>query len=192
MAHPYAKHSESVKSHSRVGHILKSSGNKRGAAHADEAADRNLFQQMMAEQGGGPSGPSETPVGGAKRGGRYARGGRTKQKQGNTNIAVVVPQGRSNAGPQAGGAAVPPTPPVAPPALPPPGLGGPGGPPGLPPGMKPPGMMKRGGRIGGDASSGNLKRWAGRASRNSYARGGRLPDAGALSGEGRLQKAHMK
>lgn len=35
----------------------------------------------------------------------------------------------------------------------------------------------------------NLKKWAGYASKNSYARGGKVPmTAGAYSGEGRLEK----
>jgi len=200
MAHPYHKHGEHAKSHSRVHHILKGGGHKRGgAAHADAAADRKLFRSMIADQ-------ADQGVPGAKRGGRFARGGRTKANKGgqHTNIAVVVPHGRPAAGSQAGGPpSLPPPPPQGggPPALPPPGLGGPGGPPlppGGPPGLKPPGMMKRGGKVKrqdggsvGDASAGNLKKWADRASANSYARGGRLPDAGALSGEGRLEKAAL-
>jgi hypothetical protein len=194
MAHPYHKHSEHSHGRARAHHILKSTGHKRGGAahHADAAADRKLFRSMMAEQQG------DQGIPGAKRGGRYARGGRTRKtdKGHHTNIAVVVPQGKPGGAP--GGPAGPPMPPLAA-GPPPPGLGGPGGPggppPGLPPGPigpKPPGMMKRGGRTpGGDASAKNLKGWAKHASKNSYARGGRLPDAGALSGEGRLEKAAL-
>ncbi len=55
-----------------------------------------------------------------------------------------------------------------------------------------PPMRARGGKVGGDASSGNLKGWAKRASKNSYARGGGLPTAGADTGVGRLQQAHIE
>src|SRR5215471_15532559 len=144
MAHLFHSHSEHRHGRSRAHHILKGSGHKRGGAahHADAAADRKLFRSMMAEQQDGSAVP------GAKRGGRYARGGRTRKadKGGHhTNIAVVVPQGKPGGAP--GGPPVPPMPPLAG-GPPPPGIGGP--PPGLPPGPmgpKPPGMMKRGGRI---------------------------------------------
>jgi hypothetical protein len=55
-------------------------------------------------------------------------------------------------------------------------------------------MRARGGRTGanidGEATAGNIKKWSKRASANkSYARGGAASmTAGALSGEGRLEK----
>ncbi len=56
------------------------------------------------------------------------------------------------------------------------------------PGSK--GKYARGGKvIGGDATPENIAKWSERAASNSYARGGALPTAGAMSGVGRLQKA---
>lgn len=191
MAHPFKKHSEQKKGRARASQLLKSAG----APPPDlVGGDGGPMGGMMAA---GPPDRPPMPVPGARRGGRYARGGKVKGA-GTTNIAIVVPQAKDKAGsPGAGAAPVPPLAPAPPPPMPggPPPIG-PGGPPIAP---KPPGMMKRGGRvkhrradgggIEGDADKGNLAKWASRASSNSYARGGRLPTAGADSGVGRKQKA---
>jgi len=177
MAHPYKQYHETKVSRSRVGKIL-SSGNTT-AAHEKT---KDIFPGI---HGGGSSG-SGTKVPGGKKPGRYARGGKVKGHR--TNIAIVVPQkgAPSTPGPQAGAAGPPP--PMAAPAppmpMPPPGAGGP------PPGGPPMPMRARGGKvIPGEATKENIKKWDNRASKNSYARGGRLPTAGAESGVGRLQKA---
>jgi len=168
MAHPFAKHAERKTSRSRVAHLMKSGG---AAKHEDVAADKKLFHQMMAEHE-----RSEMKMEGAKARGRYARGGKV-------NIAVVVPQRSSPPTPAAGPAGAAGPPPMAAPAppMPMPMVG---------PAPPPPPQMKRGGKVaGGDASAGNLKAWSARAKKNSYARGGGLPTAGAETGVGRLQKA---
>ncbi len=182
MAHPYAKHSEMATKNARVHRMMKSGGVPAGG-HADEAADRQLFKSMMREH--------MNKVPGKKAAGRFARGGKVKEGS-NTNIIVVPPRSTSPAaaGPQAGGPPPPPMPPASGPPAPPMGPMGPGGPGGAMPPMP---MRARGGKVkGGDASAGNLTKWSGRARANSYARGGRLPTAGAETGEGRLQKAHRK
>jgi hypothetical protein len=183
MSHPYHEHREHPKGHSRVKHIMKSGGI---ASHSDEAADKKLFSKLINEHE-----KKEMKVEGKVKHSRFARGGKVKHKKDghHTNIAIVVPQkGGANPpsdamGPQAGAPPLPPSPmgaPALPPGLPP------GGPPGMP-------MRARGGKvIGGDASAENLKKWSQRASHNSYARGGRLPTAGAMTGVGRLQKARGK
>lgn len=145
-----------------------------------------------------------------------ARGGRTKHKGTHVNV-IVAPQG-GGAGGGAMPMPVRPVPPVgmAPPGGPPgapPGMP-PGGPPGMPPGagampprpmppgMPPPGMMpprKHGGRIhkhdGGEVEASLKAQGLERSDKEiKRARGGRLPNqvhemtAGALTGEGRLQK----
>ncbi len=174
MAHPYAAHAEHKKGHERVKHIMKSGG----AAHSDAAADKKLFSKLIAEHEKG-----EAKVEGRKGPSRFARGGKVHKGKNQTNIAIVVPQKSESpaSGPQAG--PVPPT--AGPAAMPPPMPPGAGGPPGMPP----PPMRASGGRVGGDSSKENLKGWSDRAKANSYARGGRLPTAGAESGVGRLQKA---
>jgi len=178
MAHPYAKYHEDKVSRSRVKHIMKSGG---AAQHDDRAADKKLFKELIAQHEAG-----ETKVPGSKKPGRYARGGKVKGHR--TNIAIVVPQKSppTAPGPQAGAAGSPPMAAPAPPMpMPPPGAGpgGPGGPPMMPP------MRARGGKVmAGEATAGNIKKWSNRASQNSYARGGRLPTAGAETGVGRLQK----
>jgi hypothetical protein len=169
MAHPFHDHGEHRHGRERVKHILKSGG----AAHPDAAADKKLFSEMIAKHDRG-----ETKVEGGKGRSRFARGGRTKHKGNQTNIAIVVPQkGGSPSEPQGG-------PPISPLAGPPPPMMPPGGP---PPGGPP--MRASGGRVGGDSTKANLDKWSARAKENSYARGGRLPTAGAESGVGRLQKA---
>lgn len=181
MAHPYSGHAEHTKSRSRVHHILKDHG-----FDATKHADGGAFSRVKSKHA---AVAHETKAEGHKAPSRFARGGKVKHgKAGHhTNIAIVVPQkgGPPPSEPQ-GGAAVPPSPRAAPPP-PMPGL-----PPGAPPGMPPPPMRARGGKvIDGDSSKGNLKEWSERAKSNSYARGGRLPTAGSMTGKARLQLAAL-
>lgn len=184
MAHPYKAYHEDKVSRARVGKIL-SSGNT-SAAHEKT---KDIYPGIH----GGASSGSAPKVPGGKKPGRFARGGKVKGHR--TNIAIVVPQKSSPtpAGPQAGAATPPPMAAPAPPMPPP--AGGAGGPP--PGGMPPPGMppmRARGGKVAGEATASNIKSMDKRAAANSYkrARGGRLPDAGAKSGEGRLEKAGLQ
>lgn len=173
MAHPFASHREQVTSKKRVGHVMK--GGKQ--PHSDVVADKKLFSDLMAKHEA-----KEAGIAHGKSKGRldkYARGGRTKAKEGTRiNIVNVAPSDKS---PPDAGAAPGGPPPMAPPPppAPPPMMAGPGMPPGLPPGgpmggppgLRPPGLMKRGGRI-------------------KLARGGKLGmTAGAETGKGRLQKS---
>lgn len=180
MAHPHHEHREHKKSHDRVHHILKE--HPHGAT---KLAGGGSFSHVQSKH---EAVDHEHKVSGKKAVSRFARGGKVKHgKAGHhTNIAIVVPQKGAppgTEGPQAG--AVPPPGPMAAPA-PPPGMAGP--PPG---GMPPMPMRARGGKvIDGDSSSENLKKWGARTSKNSYARGGRLPTAGAMSGVERLQMTH--
>lgn len=179
MAHPYKQYHETKISRSRVGKILSS-----GDASTAHEKTKDIYPGL---HGGSGSAGSGTKVPGGKAPGRYARGGKVKGHR--TNIAIVVPQKGppSTPGPQAGAAAAPPPMAAPAPPMPPPGAGGP---PGMPPGGPPMPMRARGGKvIPGEATAGNIKKWGARASKNSMARGGRLPTAGAFSGVGRLQKA---
>lgn len=134
--------------------------------HSDEAQDRKLITKMMAEH--------ERKEG--EKG--YARGGKVKGST--TNIAIVLPGGKGDA---------PDMPmPMPPMAGGPPPMPGPSGPPGMPPGL-PPGlpMRARGGKVDGESTKADLKKWSKRASDNSYFRGG------AATGVGREEKAaHMR
>ncbi len=171
MAHPYKQYHEDKVAHRRVSKILSS-----GDTSAAHEVTKDIYPGI---HGGGHAG-SATKVPGKKKPGRFARGGKVKGHR--TNIAIVVPQKASPptpAGPQAGAA----PPPMAAPAPP---MPPPGGPPGMPPGMP---MRARGGKVAGEATKGNVKAWGKRATKNSMARGGALPTAGAESGVGRLQKA---
>ncbi len=133
-----------------------------------------------------------------------ARGGRTKHK-GSTHVNVIVaPQGGAP-GAAAGGpppmpiggpGGPPPSPPVMapphPPMLPPGAMGAPGGPaPGpMPPAGGMPGLRAGGGRSyakGGAVVDAELK---GEGLKPARAKGGKVGhyDAGAASGEGRLEK----
>lgn len=183
MSHPYAKHNEQHKSHTRVGHILK--GHGQGAAkHAIGGAFSRVASKSAAVD-------HEQKAGGDKKPGRFARGGKVKHKGHQTNIIIAGPRSPSSPGAadlQAG--APPPIPtgaPAPPPMAGPPGAaGGPGGPPPMP-------MRARGGKVGGDATAGNIKKLGQRAAKNSYARGGAAKmTAGALSGVGRLEQAGKK
>lgn len=182
MAHPYAEHREHKASKSRVRNIMKSGDVPK---HDDAKEDKKLFAGLMREH--------EVKMHGAKSGARldkYARGGRTKGKT-NVNIVIAMPHG---------GGEPPVVPPMGPasapmmrPAVPSPGPGA--GLPPRPPAGAPPLMRKSGGRanISGLASKENISKWSKRAEDNSYARGGATHgypklDAGAGSGEGRLEK----
>ena len=165
-----------------------------GQVHPDEKQDRALFHKMMAEHEHKSHGSK-----GHHRVDKRARGGGVKHKKhGDVNVNVVIPHRHPM--PMPAPMAGLPHPPVgAPMGAPPPG----GLPPGFPPvaGGGPPGMppMKRGGRaykrggyIEGESTAGNIAKWSNRAKKNSVehaARGGRMT-AGAMSGVGRLQKAH--
>jgi|GEM_PF-5471774 len=170
--HPFHRHNEHKKSHERVGHILKHEP-KDQQRHDGKAFSHHVRSKSAAVA-------HEHKVAGKKKPGRYARGGKVKGHQ--TNIAIVVPHRSPSptpAGPQAG--AAPPIPPMA--AAP-----APMAPP--PPGMP---MRARGGKvIDGEATAGNIGKWGRRAAKNSYARGGRLPSAGAQTGVARLQQAHAR
>jgi hypothetical protein len=114
--HPFAKHAEHKKSHSRVSRILQEA-----PAEAGRHADGGGFSRIMSKSAAvSDNDADDMPAPGRKTVGRFARGGRA---------------------------------------------------------------------IGGDASPENLAKWSARASANSYARGGALPTAGAMTGVGRLQKA---
>ena len=168
-----------------------------GKVHPDVAEDKKLFHKMMAEHEHREAKMEQ------KSAGKYARGGKTKGKHGHqTNIAIVVPGGKgahpgmAPGGPPMAGAG-PMAPPPGGPPMPPPGAGAP---PGLPPGMPPggPPMRARGGKIckagggsvDGESSKGNIKSWGKEAKAHSYARGGMT--AGAMTGVGRLEKAHHR
>lgn len=142
---------------------------KGGKVHEDEAADKALIKKMVKAEA---------------RTGR-ATGGRTRAK-GKTNINIIIAAGKGQ--PQDGGPGTPPGLPGGPMSLqrpmgPPPSIPGmpagglPGGPPSGPPAMgqppMPPMARKSGGRVSKVASS--------------Y----KDMEAGAASGEGRLQKTDI-
>lgn len=187
--HPYHHHREHQGGHRRVGEILKAEPSE-SMQHSKRPAFSKVTSKTAAEG-------HDALVSGKGSAKRFARGGKVKGHKGHqTNIAIVVPHGNPAvpnapaAGPLAGPAVAGPAPspmrPPMPPGAPPPGAGGP--PPGMPPGMP---MRARGGRTGidGESTKGDLKKWSKRASANSYAKGGLVMKAGAMSGEGRLEKA---
>lgn len=194
MAHSHHLHREHQVSHRRVDHILK--GEPEGAKrHAGGHAFSKVTSKSAAEG-------HDSKVSGKKGVKRFARGGKVKGHKGHqTNIAIVVPHGGAGGapgglpgGPMAAppGGAAPPMPPrpMVPPPGGAPGAGGPPGmPPGMPPGAPPPGMpmRARGGRIDGEDTKADNKKWSDRAKTNSYFKGG------AVTGVGREEKAaHAK
>lgn len=199
MAHPYHMHREHQVEHRRIHKILEEHGPE-SKTHSKSHAFSKVTSKSAAEAHDKMACGGSTPK-------RYARGGKVKHGKGHqTNIAIVVPHhpGATGTPPGAGPTGGPP--PGGPPLLPPPGAG-PGGPPGMPPpggppGMPPPGMpmrakggriaKARGGGIDGESTKANINAWANRASKNSYKRGGRLPDAGAATGVARLEQAGKK
>lgn len=175
MAHPYAKFSQQKVAHERAKEFT---GHARGgAAHSDEAQDRRLVKQMLAEHE-----KKEMKVEGRlhhKDG--YAKGGKVKHRP---HVKINILNLKDN--PSQGPGGLPPMPaaalgagaprPAAPPVLPPGGT-----PPMMPRGMPPAGMppMRTGGRVkkltaGSDSGVSRLER-----SRN----------AKALKSGGRIKKA---
>lgn len=189
MSHSHHAHREHQVSHRRVAHILKDE--PAGAKHHSKS---HAFSKVTSKTGA----EHHDKVSGHKAPKRYARGGKVKGHH--TNINIVVPHRPAPpaiplAGPTAGPAGAPPMAgPGLPPGLPP---GGPGMPPpgGMPPGMP---MRARGGKIDGESTKADIKQWAGRSKKNSYAKGGFVKPkvidrAGASSGVGRLEGAeHQK
>lgn len=209
MTHPYSQHKEVKHGQKRAKEMFKHFKQGGAVKLATGGEVKKLKRGGHAKE--------EVKAEGKASGGRLdkrARGGGVKKhgKGHHTHINIMVaPKGGDGAGPPPGlGAGGPPpggAPPMVPKGpMPPPGgalgAGPPGMPPGMPPpgaggppGMKPPGMMKRGGRASapsGLSSKANIDKWAARTSSNShdkYAKGGMVPmKAGAMSGEGRLEK----
>jgi len=149
MAHPFAKHRQTAKEHSRVGHLMK--GYKSGGAvHADEAEDKKLIKKMIGKSLHADGEKSKHRMDRPKR----AKGGRVGKGKHNAKTIVNVIAG----GHPAGGAVPPmPAPPmgIAPPgAMPPPPMGAkppmpmpPGAGAGMPPGGPPMPMRAKGGRV---------------------------------------------
>jgi len=178
--HSHHMHREHQVSHRRVHHILK--GEPAGAKHHHTGPHAHAFSKVTSKSA---AQAHDGHVAGKKAPKRFAKGGRVTKghhKGHQTNIAIVNPRPAPTPVPLPAGAG-----PGGPPMPPP------GGPPGGPPGMPPPGMpmRARGGKvqhnIDGESTKADIKAWGKRASRNSYARGGMT--AGAVSGEGRLEKA---
>jgi hypothetical protein len=196
MAHTHHLHREHQVGHRRVHHIL--GGEPEGAKkHFHSHAFSKVTSKTAAE---GHDGAHHHKVAGHKAPKRYARGGKVKGHHTTVNIINHRPAAPPPAGPMAGaplpappmgGAPGPMPPPGGPPGMGPPGMGGP---PGMPP------MRARGGKIkeiGGEATKGDLKKWAKHASKHkSYAKGGGVAvhmKAGAATGVGRIEQTeHMK
>ncbi len=194
MAHPHHMHREHQVSHRRVDKILEEHGPE-AKTHAKGHAFSKVTSKTAAENHDRYACGGSAPK-------RFARGGKVKHGKGHqTNVAIVMPHHPASgptppmAAGQPGG--LPPSPMAGGPPPLPMGAGPPGMPPGMPPGGPPMPMRARGGAIrkakgggiDGEATKANIGKWGKRAASNSFARGGKLPEAGALSGEGRLDKA---
>lgn len=172
--------------------------------HRDQGGDVSAIEEANRDQ----AAASKSTGGVIAR----ARGGRAKHGKGATHVNVIVGQ------PGAGGpppGAMPPTgpspqlaallagahppmggPPPGAPPMPPPGAGGP---PGMPPGAPPPMMpRKKGGRVMGDHPDASqdkalIQKTLREEGLVRKAKGGGVHmTAGAVTGEGRLEKMHKK
>lgn len=196
MAHPMS--GAMSERHAKARSLLSRTGNS--MAGGDEKEDAAMIRKAVAEHEsnmhmGQPKTSLHLKTGGAIDGdcakphlARRARGGSTGKKSTHVNV-IVAPQGGGDHPPGMMPAAQPMAPP-RPPMAPPPGAGQPmmpPRPPMAPPpggGMRPPGMMKRGGGVSTSEEGVPAE------SLLQAAKGGKVPHmtAGAMSGEGRIQK----
>lgn len=201
MAHPYAAHRQSIVEKERVGKIARGYATGGGVAEVrEDAASTKTARARVGKVIGKMDGKKSMA-----RMDKRARGGPVKAKGTNINIIVGQPKGDQQPIP------VPVPVPAGPPPGPPPGPMA--GPPGMPPGaMPPPGMppmrKKGGGVFAAGVKAGtqvshtkNKVQAPPKGASLPFATGGAAPgvkgtmrggekmDAGAGSGEGRLEKA---